>query len=433
MYGIGERLGGRLAGYWVLFLWIVVPLVGVLYTNQGYHQKYTELTLPQALGLTAMSDFPSMVMLAVSAYFALRTIQGGTWSDGMLAGLFAGFGVGIKPSSGLYLLALVIGLLASRRWRGSAFVAGGLAVPLLALLVWKWRGLGYVPLFHASGARPLALGSAGVVGAGLNTSKYFHLDWSHLAQNIDLLREHFWSGRFAVWLVIAGVVALGRRSLPAMLLLGGWFLAFGIIKGADPVGSVQDSSLLRMLIAAIPAFVLLLAALPLLLPRAPRRLRPLEAPPVWGTRRLRLTVVVAASLLFGLVPVALAARAHRLPTGATSIFFEQAGPIPTERSLSLEASVRGNRVTLQWAKQAPTHASFAYELWRAPLQSVQQYPTNPPGVITRPTFGTSFVDVVAPKDAGAYVYRVLVAAAWSKDPTQADGYVASLPVVVRVR
>jgi hypothetical protein len=432
MYGIGKRLGGRLAGYWVLVLWIVVPLVGVLYTNQGYHQKYTELTLPQALGLTAMSDFPSMVMLAVSAYFALRTIQGGGWSDGVLAGLFAGFGVGIKPSSGLYLLALALGLLASRRWRGCAWVGGGLAVPLLALLVWKWRGLGYVPLFHAAGGRPLALGSAGLVG-GLNTSKYFHLDWSHLAQNIDLLREHFWSGRFAVWLVIAGVVALGRRSLPAMFFLGGWFLALGIVKGADPVGSVQDSSLLRMLIAAIPAFVLLLAALPLLLPRIPRRLPPLATSAAWGMPRLRLTLVVGTALLFGLVPVAFAASAHRLPARETSVYFEEAGPIPTDRSLSLVASVRGGRVTLRWAKQAGTYASFAYQVLRAPLASVQQYPENPPGLVTRSTLDASFVDVVAPKDAGVYVYRVLVSAAWSNDPSQADGYIASPPVVVRVR
>ena len=43
-------------------------------TRTGYHQKYTELTLPQALGLSAMSDFPSTVALLVAAYYFARAL-----------------------------------------------------------------------------------------------------------------------------------------------------------------------------------------------------------------------------------------------------------------------------------------------------------------------------------------------------------------------
>ena len=50
-------------------LWIVVPLIGIKYTDLGYHQRYTELTLPQSFGLTAMADFPSMVAVLVAVYF----------------------------------------------------------------------------------------------------------------------------------------------------------------------------------------------------------------------------------------------------------------------------------------------------------------------------------------------------------------------------
>ena len=62
----GQRIGGRLFGYWAAGLWILVPLIGIKYADAGYHQRYTELLLPQSLGLTAMSDFPSMVVSAVS-------------------------------------------------------------------------------------------------------------------------------------------------------------------------------------------------------------------------------------------------------------------------------------------------------------------------------------------------------------------------------
>src|SRR5207248_3230572 len=68
-YGIGERIGGRLFGYWTAALWIVVPLIGIKYADAGYHQRYTELLLPQSYGLSVMSDFPAMVVLAAAAYF----------------------------------------------------------------------------------------------------------------------------------------------------------------------------------------------------------------------------------------------------------------------------------------------------------------------------------------------------------------------------
>jgi hypothetical protein len=54
LYGIAARIGGRLFGYWALVLWIIVPFLGIRFTNAGYHQRYTELTLPQSFGLTAM-------------------------------------------------------------------------------------------------------------------------------------------------------------------------------------------------------------------------------------------------------------------------------------------------------------------------------------------------------------------------------------------
>src|SRR5207237_5060967 len=75
MYGIASRIAGRVFGYWAAALWILLPYLGIVFVEPGYHQKYTELTLPQQLGLTSVPDFPAMVALLVSAYFCLRALD----------------------------------------------------------------------------------------------------------------------------------------------------------------------------------------------------------------------------------------------------------------------------------------------------------------------------------------------------------------------
>jgi hypothetical protein len=35
-YGIAERIAGRLFGYWTLFLWIAIPLIGIKYVDTGF-------------------------------------------------------------------------------------------------------------------------------------------------------------------------------------------------------------------------------------------------------------------------------------------------------------------------------------------------------------------------------------------------------------
>ena len=439
LYGIGERLGGRLAGYWVLLVWVTTPLIGVLYTSSGYHQKYSEISLPQSLGLTAMSDFPSMVMLAISAYFVVRTLQGGGWADCALAGLFGGFGMGIKPASALYLGGLVLALAYTRNRRAATYVAGGLALPLLTLLLWKGRGLGHIPLLQSSTpASRVAAGLTPPLALGLHTGKYLHLNWSHFTENIDLLRQHFWSGRLIVFFVIAGIVALWRSRPAIALLVGGWFLAFAFVKGMDPSATIQDGSLLRLMIAAIPAWVLLLASLPLLIPGVARRIPRPPAPRQWGTPRIRLGVVLSAILLFALVPAALAATTHPIVratgsnfTNTNSLYNEEAGPIPVVPALDLRVKTNGQRVSLNWRPQPQTHARFAYEVVRTPIAAANEFFAFSDS-LTWFTSATHFVDTVRSTELDDYYYRVLVAAAWTGTATVGDGYVASQPVVVNL-
>jgi hypothetical protein len=288
-YGIAERLAGRLFGYWTLALWLVVPLVGIKYTDTGFKQRYTELSLPVGLGLTAGAGLAAAAMLAVAGYFCLRALQGTSPADGLLAGSFAGFAIGIEPAASLFLGGALAALVLYRQWRSLATVALGLAPCVLALAFWKWRSLGAVHLFAVD------------------------QHWGQFGGSLDSLREHFWSERVVEWTVVAGLVGLARRKLAALLLIGGWFVAFAVWGGTSSGGVLETGALLRLLVPAIPAFVLLVAAMVFLLPRMPSRLAPPPAPRPWGTPFLRATFVGATVLLFAVVPVVVAAVAVRTP------------------------------------------------------------------------------------------------------------------------
>jgi hypothetical protein len=434
LYGIGERLGGRLFGYWILVLWIAVPFIGIPYTNLGYHQRYTELTLPHAFGLTAMSEFSSMVMLVVAAYFCLRALEGAGWEDGVLAGLFAGFGIGVKPSSALFLIGVGLAFVGLRRWRATAALLSGLAPSLAVLLFWKWRGLGYVPVFHSEQATRLAIGNSDRALGAVNLGKYVSFDWAHLGSNIDLLREHFWSGRVLQWLMVAGVIALLRISVPAFLLIGGWFLGFVLIKGLDPVGSIENASLLRMLVPAIPAFIVMLASIPLLAPHAQRLLPAPRPRRDWASAPVRRTLILAAAMLFICVPAAMAAVSHPLASSSDAGFLTQAGPLPVDTSLRLTARVQNGHVHLSWPAQHPAGARVFYQILKSYRPSSTACPAPQHSyvctTVAATVRGAQWIDK---EPRGGYEYRLVVAANWLNDlAAGGDPYVVGPPLVVRV-
>ena len=63
VYGIAARIGGRLLAYWASFLWVIAPFAAIPLFVDRYQERWSEQFLPQALGLTAMADFPSMVVV----------------------------------------------------------------------------------------------------------------------------------------------------------------------------------------------------------------------------------------------------------------------------------------------------------------------------------------------------------------------------------
>ena len=315
VYDIGARLAGRLAGLWCACAFVAAPFVAIPYFVQRYHDSWVDQFLPQALGLTQQADFPSVVAVLVSAAFTVRALKAAAYREALLAGTFAGVALALKPANALYLAGPAVAFVLARRWSHVAIFAAALGPALFALTIWKAKGLGQVPLFAQEELR-LAVGAAEpVVGSATSWfDRTVNLDFDVWKQNMSNLREFTWSARVLQWLPLAGALAVARRSVPAAGLLLVWLLGYVVVKGAAEVATIESGSYWRLIMPALPAFVLLSAAIPLLVPTAMRRLGPRIAPlpargPGW-----RATIAVVA--VTGLVPIVVARRVERLPRRA---------------------------------------------------------------------------------------------------------------------
>ena len=428
IYGIAVRIAGRAFGYFAAAVWIALPYLGILFVEPGYHQKYTELTLPQLEGLTSVPDFPSTVALLVSAYFCLRAAEArGGWQSGVAAGLAAGYSIAIKPSNAIFLVAPALLLVVARR-RGLLTFAGGLVPALLTLAVWKYRGLGALA---ATPEQPLRLAS-GVGGLidrihapGLNS-------WAHLHQVMLALREHFWVARVIEWLPIAGLVALLTRSRRAFLLVGAWFAVYVLLKATYIPASVEDASFWRILMPAFPAFVLLIAAVVLAVPGV--RVRPVAGPP-----RDFKTALAVAAVVFAVLPLGAIAAVPRLhDEGRDAVHLENTF-VPVSSGVHVRATASGGAVHLSWhGGNARTGASFYRVLRTGGTNGGVACAGRRNGSSDNCTLfmdsvattkATSFVDNVGP---GSWTYRIGVAAYWLDDQKLGDVYVVSTPVTVPV-
>jgi hypothetical protein len=434
VYGIARRFGGQLFAYWTAAVWLLVPLVGIRFTNPGYHQRFTEATLPQAFGLTAMADFPSMVAAIVAVYFAVRYVvdDRADWVDAAAAGVAAGAAFAIKPATALFLVGPILLFAVARRFRGLAYFVAALAPAAIVLAFVKWRGFGHLPILNAEGVRT-ASGSALVVVGGVGT--YLPFDWHQFVTHLDQIREHFWSVRVVEWLVIGGTIAAFRRSLLFGTLVAGWFFPLVLIKGGSGRADFEGGGLLRLLMPAYPAFVLMIAALPFLVPRLSRRAGAgiTEAPRLEAPRR----VAVLAAALFVTVLAPFAAYAVASPSADLErpvVGFLQGPPIPLNVDMGLSASRDREHVRLRWNEQHARGGPLFYHVFRrAPATPLCFHATGSIGPAPRcdlqltdlgTTRNPTFVDRAAP--AGA-VYYVGAAANWVDDPAEGDVYVVSAP------
>ncbi|MEP6813146.1 MAG: hypothetical protein ABI990_09165 [Actinomycetota bacterium] len=430
IYGIAARIGGRLFGYWAAALWIALPYLGILFVEPGYHQKYTELTIPHIVGLTAMSDFPSMVGLLISAYLCLRALESGSRITMGGAGFAAGYAIAVKPSGAIFLFGPAV-LLLLTRWRTVVPFVLGLAPVLATLAFWKYHGLGHLA---ATNDQPVRLAS----GVGDLLRRIHNPDansWSHFYANLTAIREHFWVARVLEWLPVAGTIALLARSRRGFLLIAPWFATFLAIKGSYSEAQMDNASFFRILLPAFPAFVLLMAAVPLLFPGV----RPQPAPAastVLRGRRL-LAAAAAAFAVFAIFPVVVIAAARQV--GDEVHMLDIASTLVPVRDLGLKATNDGGAVRLTWNGQHASPAKTFYTVLRTnkPAGGVSCAHVADASVDCQlsvdnsfPTRATSLTDTPG---AGTWSYRVSVSANWLNDTRFGDVYVVSPPVTVTVR
>ncbi len=240
----------------------LLPYLGILFVEPGYHQKYTELTLPQVLGLSSVPDFPAMVALLVSAYFCLRALEVTRLDDTRcrrarrrLLDRDQALERDLPRRAGCCSFVV-------EKRRALLTFAAGLAPALLTLAIWKYRGLGQLAAAPAEQVR-LASGVGGLVDRIHNPQLN---SYAHFRAVLQSLREHFWVARVMEWLPVAGTIALLARSRRVFLLVGAWFAIFVVAKATYVPASVEDASFWRILMPSFPAYLLLTASVVLLVP-----------------------------------------------------------------------------------------------------------------------------------------------------------------------
>ncbi len=435
VYGIASQIGGRLLGYWASLLWVVAPFAAIPLFVDRYQERWSEQFLPQALGLTAMADFPSMVMVLAAVLFVVRSLTPSRLADAAMAGLLMGAAAALKPPNLLVVVGAGLAYAVARRWR-EGLVCGAAIVPaLLVLLLWKVRGLGEVPALALEEAR---LAAASVVPlAELNLDRYLDLDFEHWRTQMNELREFFWSARVAQWAPIAGLVAVLRaKRWPIAALLGGWLAAFLVVKGFSPRASIQANTFWRLLMPAWPAYLLLFASIPLLVPTLIRRLgdrvRPLPTRSVslrWPAVVLVATVAIPAVAIAASTPLGLP------PTKAILQDFESGNiltPVDEAVVLRTERTESGRRLT--WTRGSSWRAGVFYRVYRhdGPDEDTECFRSGGVAIycFMRGTpIGTTrdltFEDDSPPPTA---TYRIGVGTNWVDDPEFGDVFAFTPPV-----
>jgi hypothetical protein len=442
VYDIGARLAGRLAGLWCAAAFVAAPFVAIPYFVQRYHDRWVDQVLPQVLGLTQQADFPSVVAVLVSAALTVRALDAGARREALLAGTFAGVALALKPANVLFLGGPALAFLLARRYGHAVLFAVALGPALLALTLWKHEGLGQVPLF-TEGELQLAAGAGDPVVGSVTTwfDRTVHLNVDTWRENMSNLREFTWSARVIQFLPLAGILAVARRSVPAAGLLAGWLLGYVVVKGAADVATVESGSYWRLIMPALPAFALLTAAVPLLVPTLLERLGPrLAARPA---PRIGWPATAAVVVVTGLVPIVVLLAATQLravpnplpppDVVADEVVVDLIG-VPADAGIvSLDVRREGAGNVLAWTDSTERARTF-YRVYRASAsRSFTDLICEPRGPdrceLRAETLVTTrerrYVDADPPADA---VYRIGVAANWLDDPSRGDVFAVSPPV-----
>jgi hypothetical protein len=137
-----------------------------------------------------------------------------------------------------------------------------------ALGLSEWRGAVWAIALLGAGLLPRAGPAvfAGVLALALADAWEGGHALGRLWDQYEGLQEFFWTAPLALWLPVAGLVGLARRSLVAAGLFGAWAFAFLGVVGTSESVALADASVLAALVPAFPALAVLVAAIALIVP-----------------------------------------------------------------------------------------------------------------------------------------------------------------------
>jgi hypothetical protein len=242
-YVLAVRLGGVPFASWTLAVWLAFPWLLVGLALRNYDDAAQDALLPLLVGLTADPEFATGVAaLGGAVLLTFPRVE---------AAVAAGAAFGVA--------ALVV----------PATLAFPFAALLTTLIAWRPR----LAAALAAAVAPFAVVAALRSGFGAEERSY-----DALVAALDGFREYFWSKRFLEWLPFAGAFGLARLSLTSALTLGGGFVGFAVIQASRADATFEGARVFVLLLPGLPAYAILTAALPLLVPTLATRLPAPAAP-----------------------------------------------------------------------------------------------------------------------------------------------------------
>jgi hypothetical protein len=192
------------------------------------------------------------------------------------------------------------------------------------------------------------------------------------------------------------------------------------------VSNVSDSSFWRFTEHALPAFVLLLAFVPLLVPRGRGRSR---LPGATGQPLRRRTAAVALIVL-GLVPLAVVAGAGRAAAGSTVRLESEKLSAPTQ-DLHVRVHRLGRHLDIRWDRPATDGRAVVYRIYQSPAPcSVYGAPVRYCIITFQPVAQTTQRHIVVPHVAGSRWIRVAVGADHAGGTENPEVFLVTPPVEI---
>ena len=261
--------------------------------------KYVEQFLPQALGLSAMSDLASTVALLVGALLTARALERDDAWAGAAAGHRRGARRGGEALGGAGPPRVRAGARRRTPLAGARGRRGRARDPACSCSrSGRPAGVGSLPLFERGEFQV----AAGVDGVFAPVERYVDWSFGQLHRIERDFRGEFFSVRLLELTALGGAIALGRRTLAGAFLVGGWFAAIVLVKGGSSLASIDSGSFFRYVMPAFPAFCLLAASLLLLVPTLGGRLAT-QAATRLPSRRASIAIVSAGSAAFAVAAV----------------------------------------------------------------------------------------------------------------------------------